>query len=172
MDAGIISAQLTQSYRVSGSYNQQGQIQQLSISASQTDTVQFGYSTITHSESFSIILERSYDKLTSLVGEAKDTLGIDPSGQLDTSPEATANRIADFAIAFFDRYSQNHDEVEGKEARQAFADLIGGAINQGIEEAQEILGALGAITGEVENSISTIQSIIDERLNAFVKQSD
>jgi hypothetical protein len=172
MDAGIISAQSTQSYSFSGSYNQQGQLQQLSISASQTDTVQFGNTTITQSESLNIILERSYDKLTSLVVEAKDVLGIAPDAQLDTSPEATANRIAYFALNFFEQYAAKHDDLQGKEARKAFADLIGGAINQGIQEAQDILGALGAITGEIENSITTIQTIIQERLDAFINQTD
>jgi hypothetical protein len=63
-------------------------------------------------------------------------------------------------------------ELQGREAREAFAELIGGAIQQGIEEAQDILTALSALTEGVNNDISTIQQIIEDHLAVFIDQSD
>lgn len=174
MNASVISAQSTQSYNFTATQYQQGnqQIQQLSISAQFTDTVEFGNTPLAEGDDLNVILQKSYEKLLSIVGEAKDALGIDQNSPLDTSPEATANRIADFALNFFERFAANHEELQGQEAKEAFVELIGGAIQQGISEAQDILGAVNAINGEVENNISTIQGIINDRLSAFLNQSE
>lgn len=172
MNASAISAQSTQSYNQTSLQFKQIQIQQLTITAKFGDTVEFGKNPPSRGESLNIVLERSYAKLTALVGEAKDTLGIAQDSPLDTSPEATANRIADFALNFFDRYLENHPELEGEGARQAFADFIGGAIQQGIQEAEDILSALSVLNDGVKNNIGTIKDIIAQRLAAFVGQED
>ncbi|MFP6598472.1 MAG: DUF5610 domain-containing protein, partial [Candidatus Hydrogenedentota bacterium] len=65
-----------------------------------------------------------------------------------------------------------HAELRGREAREAFTELIGGAIQQGIEEVQDILTALSALIEGVNNDISTIQQIIVDRLVAFIDQSE
>ena len=115
-----------------------------------------------------LILERAFNKLRSVVGDARAALGIPENAELDTSAEATAQRIGDFALNFFDKYQEQHPEVEGDAARKQFADFIGGAINQGIQEARGILDALSALTPDATNKIDSISQLIQKRLDNFV----
>ena len=139
--------------------------QQASLRA---DSVLFGATGISREQSFSIVLERSYESLRSVIAGAREELGI-PEGQvLDTSAEATANRIADFALNFFENYAENHPELEGQDAKQAFVDFIGAAIETGIQEARDILGSLSALSPEIDSSIDSIGDIVRQRLDAFL----
>ncbi len=115
-----------------------------------------------------LILERAFNKLRSVVDDARAELGIPEGAELDTSAEATAQRIGDFALNFFDKYLEKHPEVEGEAARKQFAEFIGGAINQGIEEARGILDALSALDPEITNKIDSIADLIKKRLENFV----
>lgn len=119
-----------------------------------------------------LILERAFNKLRSVVDEARAELGIPEGAELDTSAEATAQRIGDFALNFFDKYLQQHPELEGDDARMRFAEFIGGAINQGIEEARGILRALSALNPEVTSKIDSIGELIKKRLDDFVAGKD
>jgi Domain of unknown function (DUF5610) len=132
------------------------------------DSAQFGSVTITASQSIDIVVERSLDKLRAVVSDAREALGLPEGATLDTSPEATAGRIADFALGAFQAFQDNHPELEGQDARTAFADLIGNAIEKGISEARDILTALSALTDETNSSIDTISQLIQDRLDNFV----
>jgi hypothetical protein len=118
--------------------------------------------------SLNVVLERSYAQLRAIVGQARDDLNVPQGVSLDLSAEATANRIADFALGAFERFLANHEELGENEARQVFVDLVGGAINQGIEEAREILGTFDALTPEVGAKIDTVSGIIQQRLDSFL----
>ena len=111
---------------------------------------------LTMEQAIAIVTERSMSKLRAVVGDARAALGIPEGSALDTSPEATAQRIGDFALNFFDKYQQQHPEVSGDDARKQFADFIGKAIGQGIQEAQGILGALSALNPDVNQKIDSI----------------
>lgn len=132
------------------------------------DILELGSKPPTPLQSSNIVLERAFEKLRAVVGNARAELGIPEGTVLDTSPEATANRIVDFALGAFESYWGNHDDLNQDDARAAFADFIGKAINQGIEEARDILTALNALNPEVGGNIDTISSLIQERLDAFV----
>src|SRR5690606_33954484 len=71
------------------------------------DTVAFGKTSLTTADAQRVLLERAFAKLRSVVGEARAALGLPDDAVLDTSPAATADRIADFALGFFDRYASN-----------------------------------------------------------------
>ena len=119
-------------------------------------------------QSMQIVVERAMEKLRSVVTDARAALGIPEGEQIDTSPEATANRIADFAIGAFERWLNNHKGLAEDDARKQFADFIGGAIQQGISEARDILGSLSALSPDVNTNIDTTWQIIQDRLNDFV----
>ena len=133
------------------------------------DIVQFGGQGLSNDESMQIIFERAMDKLRGVVDAARAELGVPEGATLDTSPEATAGRIVDFALGNFGHFYDNHPELSEEEARVQFADFIGGAINQGIQEASGILAALNALNPDVESMIETISGIINERLAAFAQ---
>ncbi|GMV95090.1 MAG: hypothetical protein AMXMBFR82_48680 [Candidatus Hydrogenedentota bacterium] len=142
---------------------------QESATALVRDSLDLGQSgPLSTEDAINIVTERSLNKLLSVVNEARAELGIPEGSVLDISPEATAGRIADFALGFFDVYREQHSELGENEARQQFAEFIGGAIGQGIEEARGILGALQALNPDVDNKIETIADLIQQRLDAFV----
>ena len=132
-----------------------------------SDTVSLGSQSISTQDAAQVIVDKALEKLRQVVGDARAALGLTEDSPLDTSPEATANRILNFALGSFEHFVDNHPELEVDEARQAFAELIGDAIDQGIREAREILDALNAVTPEVESLIDSISSIVHERLEAF-----
>ena len=115
-----------------------------------------------------IILDRAYNKLRSVVDGARAELGLPEGSTLDISAEATAQRIGDFALNFFDKYLEKHPEVSGEAARKQFADFIGAAIGQGIEEASGILESLSALDPDVTTKIDSIGQLIQKRLDDFV----
>jgi hypothetical protein len=119
-------------------------------------------------DAINLVTERSINKLLSVVNEARAELGIPEGTAFDISPEATAGRIADFALGFFDAYRERYADLEDDEARQQFANFIGKAIGQGIDEARGILGALQALNPDVDNKIETIADLIQQRLDKFV----
>ena len=146
--------------------------EQLSISAQYTDIVSIGQNSLSDSDSIRVVLEQALEKLRSVVGEAREALGIPEGAVIDTSPEATAGRIADFALGFFDQFRANNPELSDDEAKSAFVELIGGAIQQGIDEARDILSALNALNGETDDKISTIEQLIQQRLDEFIGGGD
>lgn len=119
-------------------------------------------------DAINIVTERSINKLLAVVNEARAELGIPEGTALDISAEATAGRIADFALGFFESYRERYEGLNDDEARQEFASFIGNAIGQGIEEARGILGALQALNPDVDNKIETIADLIRQRLDDFV----
>ena len=119
-------------------------------------------------QSMQIVVERAMEKLRSVVTDARAALGIPEGEQIDTSPDATANRIADFALGAFDKWLTNHKGLAEDDARKQFADFIGGAIQQGISEARGILNSLNALNSDVNDNIDSTWEVVQNRLNDFV----
>ena len=115
-----------------------------------------------------IVLERAMNQLRAVVDEARAELGLAPGDALDTSEEATAGRIIDFALNFFGRYAENNRLADDEEGRTQFASFIGAAIAQGISEAEGILSALNATSESGGFDIGFTRSLIQERLDNFV----
>ncbi len=133
------------------------------------DTVEFGLNGgLSVEESMNIVVERALDKLRGVVTQAREELGLPEDAVLDTSPEATADRIAVFALGAWSKYAEQHKLEDTEENRKQFADFIGGAINQGISEARGILSALNALTDEVDGNITKTANIIQQRLQDFI----
>ena len=143
------------------------------LKAGKSDSVRFGAGgPVSSGDALQIVTERALEKLRAVVDDARAQLGLsddDTASVFDTSPEATANRIADFALNFFDKYAKNNNLENDEAGRKQFSDFIGGAISQGIEEARGILTSLNVLTGDVGTNIDTTASIIQKRLDDFVK---
>ena len=126
---------------------------------------------LTPEQAAGIVTERSMEQLRQVVNEARDALGLDDDAPGDTSPGAAAGRIMEFALGFFERFREEGGgrELEEAEARQAFADLIGPAIEEGIGEARDILTALNAMNAGVTRFIDGVSKEIGVRLDEFVE---
>ncbi len=123
---------------------------------------------VTNDQAMQVVLNRAMDKLRSVVSDAKSALGISEDTVIDTSPEATGGRIADFAIGAFSSWLKNHQGLADEDARTQFADFIGGAVQQGITEARGILSSLNALNGDVSSNIDKTWEVVQNRLNDFV----
>ena len=100
-----------------------------------------------------------------------DAIGEAAKSGMDFSPEAVAERIVSFATGFFGTYAERHDDMGRNEQLDSFMQLIGGAIEQGFEEAREILDGLGVFQGQVADNANRTYELIQQKLAAFAEQA-
>jgi len=79
-------------------------------------------------------------------------------------PEATANRIVDFALGFFPMFAKANPDMTHEEQVDAFQALVEGAIGEGFSEALQILGA---IPGEMMDQLNETMDLVQEKLDSF-----
>ena len=135
------------------------------------DRLDIGSGGISVGDAIKVITDRVLARIKEAVDEAKAVLGISP-GPFDTSPEATADRIFNFAAGFFDAYRIQHPELDNETARESFVDLVWGAVQQGIQEARDILAAIAPIDESVSAGIDKIAEILENRFTQFLEGSD
>jgi len=123
---------------------------------------------ISPDQAMNVVVERALDRLRAVVDDARTALGLPDNAPLDTSPEATGNRIADFALGAFGKWRERHKDLADDEARTQFVDFIGAAVQQGIAEARNILGSLNALNPEVNANIDKTWDVVQQRFNKFL----
>ena len=134
-----------------------------------TDVLDLGKgSPVPLDEALNIVVERSIEKLRAVVVQAREELGLPDDAVIDTSPESTAGRIADFALGAYDQYRQNHKLEDNEASRAQFSEFIGNAINQGMAEARDILQSLQSLTPEIDTNITKTWDIIQQRFDDFI----
>ncbi len=82
----------------------------------------------------------------------------------DTGPEATAGRIADFAMSFFPSYAAQHPDMSYEQQVDSYRNMVNGAIDQGFKEAMQILGAMPQ---EVADGIQQTRDLVDQKLSGI-----
>lgn len=98
------------------------------------------------------------------VEQAQQIAAAHAGAAYDTSPEATAGRIADFAMGFFPAFAAQHGDMSYDEQVDAYQKMVEGAIDQGFREAMRILGNL---PGEVQQGIDQTRSLVDAKLSSI-----
>ena len=86
---------------------------------------------------------------------------------VDTSPEATADRIVGFATAFYQKYSEQNPDMPEEERLDKFLALVGGGVDKGFEDARSILDGLGVLQGKIADDIDSTYSLIQEGFAKF-----
>ena len=86
---------------------------------------------------------------------------------VDTSPEATADRIVSFATQFFSVHQQQNSNMSFDEQLDSFMTIIGGAIDNGFEEARDILSGLKVLQGDIADGVDKTYGLVQEGLQAF-----
>ncbi|MCD8350346.1 MAG: DUF5610 domain-containing protein [Planctomycetaceae bacterium] len=81
-------------------------------------------------------------------------------------PEATSGRIVDFATMYFPMSQEYKDGGDTEEARKAYSDRMGKAIQKGFDQA---LGTLGAVPQNVMDGINKTHELTFKGLEDFVK---
>ena len=114
-----------------------------------------------------------FDKIAAKVAEkygdeAAELIKFD--SDLDTSPQATAERIFTFATGFYQKYAEQHSDEDAKEVLSRFMTTIRNAVDQGFQEAQKILAGLSGFTPEIEDVAKQTYQQLQEMLDRFEQE--
>ncbi|OGG48048.1 MAG: hypothetical protein A3F84_22490 [Candidatus Handelsmanbacteria bacterium RIFCSPLOWO2_12_FULL_64_10] len=116
------------------------------------------------------------DRLADRINEAFKQAGVEvdirevEKQNLDTSPEATAKRIVDFATGFLGVYAENHADQDGEGRLEGFMSLIRDAIDQGFSDARDILKGIADISGPISDAIDRTYELTQKGLDDFHKK--
>ena len=86
---------------------------------------------------------------------------------IDTSPEATAERIVAFATGFYSRYKELNPGKSEEETLDSFLKVIGSGIEKGFTDAKDILKGLKVYEGEVEGGVNKTYDLVMQGLSSF-----
>ncbi len=89
---------------------------------------------------------------------------------LDTSPEATADRIVQGSTLLFARYQAANPDLKGQALVDQFISVIRGGIEQGFGEARDILEGLQVLDEEIAADIDRTFALVEEGLETFRQQ--
>jgi hypothetical protein len=115
--------------------------------------------------------QASVAQLMEIVGDAAKKLGVGDLATFDTSPEATADRIANFAIGMYSIYKKQNPDMEETDRLEKYDKMIRRAINKGFREAAAILKGVNAMTRPVEKNILETYDLVQKRLDDFFDQA-
>ncbi|MFC4654621.1 MULTISPECIES: DUF5610 domain-containing protein [Rheinheimera] len=87
--------------------------------------------------------------------------------EVDTSPEATADRIVSFATAFYQKYKEQTPDMTEEERLDKFLSIVGGGVDTGFKDARDILDGLGVLSGKVADDIDKTYSLIQDGFARF-----
>ncbi len=105
-------------------------------------------------------------QVSSRVG-ATDSVQQAYSSPLDLSPDATANRIFQFSMGMFGIYQAQHPDEPSDVALANFEELVRGAIDEGFDDALQILDKLGKLDEATNEFVNNTRSILGRLLDAF-----
>ena len=88
----------------------------------------------------------------------------------DHSPSVTAKLIVDFAVGFFARFKANHSEDPGNAQVEGFTELVKGAVEAGFQDASDILGKIGDISGDIEADIDETFQLAMKGIDDFAAE--
>ncbi len=89
---------------------------------------------------------------------------------VDTSPEATAERIVTGSTMLLARYQAANPQLQGQELIDRFLTVIRGGIEQGFNEARDILDGLQVLSEEIASDIDRTFALVEEGLERFRSQ--
>ena len=105
------------------------------------------------------------EKLAPSLGENALQRGIDEG--LDVSPQATADRIVSLTTAMFSRYQDSNPELSFSAQVERFVEVISAGIEQGFNEARDILDGLNVLEGDIATNIDATYALVQQGLEAF-----
>lgn len=142
------------------------------LSASMQVSIQAG------NDSLGLLYRAAIDSLNEVLapGQNIDVIGRAAQEQ-DNSPDATAQRILDFATGFFDAYAQQNPGKDMETLATDFVELVRGGFEKGFGEARNILEGLGVLgNNDIESGIMKTYDLVikgfDDFLAAKLKPAD
>lgn len=112
----------------------------------------------------SLVLKTALEGINEALGSNTAIQEAYDSG-VDVSPEATADRIVSLSTAFFSAYQEQNPDKSVAD----FIDVISGGIDQGFQEARDILEGLQVLDGEIAENINTTYDLVQAGLQSFLE---
>lgn len=91
---------------------------------------------------------------------------------IDTSPEATADRIVAQATSFYGAFRELNSSLSETEAQSAFIDIIRAGVETGFSEAKNLLAGLNVLEGDVAADIDTTYTLVQNGLDDFLTPNE
>jgi len=119
-----------------------------------------------------VLTDTMEDKLNTALEEA----GLDIRAEdllqegTEVTPEATAARITEFAVSFYDAYKQNNADDEAEMQLDGFVELIKGAVEEGFEDSREILEGIARVPERITQDIDRTLELTMEGIDAFAEE--
>ncbi len=114
-----------------------------------------------------LVFRAAIDRLNEILAPSIGDEAIQEADPDDYTPEKVADRIVSFATAFFDSFRKQHEEMNDQEALDAYMQIIGDAVDQGFNEAKDILEGLKVLEGDVADTIDQTYKLVQEGLEKF-----
>ena len=89
------------------------------------------------------------------------------SGAVDFSPEATAQRIVDFATSFLGAFKGNHADDDGNAQIDGFSQMIKDAVDEGFQQSRDLLDGIGKISSQVAEGVDRTYNLVMQGLDDF-----
>lgn len=86
---------------------------------------------------------------------------------VDTSPEATAERIVGMTMGTFGKFQEIHAGLPESEQVDRFLELISSGIDQGFGAAKDILEGLSVLEGSIADDINKTYELVQQSLEQF-----
>jgi len=115
-----------------------------------------------------LLYKSAIEKLNEVLEPDFGSDAIQNSAELDVSPEATAERIVSLSTAFFDAFRSQNPKLGDEEALEEFMATIGKGIEQGFEEAREVLSGLQVLNGDIATNIDATYNLVQQGLQDFI----
>ena len=107
-----------------------------------------------------LVFRAAIERLNEILAPSLGVEAIDNAEPDDYTPEKVADRIVSFATAFFGSFRKQHEDLSDKEALDAYMKIIGDAVDQGFNEAKNILKGLKVLEGDVSNTIEETYKLV------------
>lgn len=89
----------------------------------------------------------------------KDAVANAATGQ-DNTADATASRIVSMSTALYGKYLEKNKLEDNEASRGKFIDVISVGFEQGFKEAQDVLGGLKVLDGDIAASIDKTRELV------------
>jgi hypothetical protein len=118
-------------------------------------------------QGLSLSAQKIIDKINELL-KTQLPDGVQSLKTEDVTPEATAERIVSTVTGLFSSYSKQHPELEGKDLLDGFMKEARDGVQQGYDDAFNILKGLGAFEYDgVQAGVEQTKTLIGNKLDAF-----
>jgi len=119
-----------------------------------------------------VVADSMQEQLTSALEEAGLTTEVESllSTGLDFTPEATSQRIVEFAVSFYDAYKSNNPDDEAEAQLEGFVDLIKGAVDEGFAQAGDVLSGIGSTPGRLTDDIDRTHDLVMQGIDQFAEE--